>query len=58
MSKSILSESSLEFLALGWFSDLGYEVKFGPDIAPAEVDSAGAEGEKFGEDSGGSGCLR
>ena len=56
--ESVLNEETLESLALAWFSDLGYEVKFGPDIAPAEVDSGGAEGEKFGEDSGGSGCLR
>jgi type I restriction enzyme R subunit len=32
-----LVESDVEEAALGWFQDLGYAVRFGPEIAPGEV---------------------
>ena len=34
MAKSIFYESHLEEATLEWFEELGYEIIFGPDIAP------------------------
>jgi hypothetical protein len=36
MSIKGISESVLEEAALAWFESLGYEVTFGPDVAPSE----------------------
>ena len=44
--ESVLNEETLESLALAWFSELGYEVKFSPDIAPGEP---GAERDSYEE---------
>jgi type I restriction enzyme R subunit len=43
---SFFTESAVEKAALEWFEELGYEVVYGPDIAPGE---AGAERGGFGE---------
>jgi len=42
MSIKGISESVLEKAALAWFEGLGYEVAFGPDVAPGGF-SFGAE---------------
>jgi type I restriction enzyme R subunit len=41
-----LTESEIESAALSWFSGLGYQTLFGPDIAP---DMPAAEREHYGQ---------
>lgn len=41
-----LSESDVEGIVLGWFSELGYSVLYGPDIAPGEL---GAERVEYSD---------
>lgn len=38
---SYITESELEDAALQWFSDLGYTIVLGPDIAPGEEEQSG-----------------
>ena len=46
MNSSPLTESDLELAVLDWFQKLGYQLLFGPEIAPGE---AGAEREGWGD---------
>ena len=46
MPATALNESDLEFAALEWFPYLGYEVLYGPEIAPEQP---GAERESSGD---------
>lgn len=41
-----LNESTVEDAALSWFEELGYAVKHGPHLAPAEQ---AAERDSFGD---------
>lgn len=41
-----LNESIVEDAALGWFTELGYSVGHGPDLAPGEP---AAERDSFGD---------
>ena len=43
---STLTEADVEQAALGWLSALGWQVAFGPDIAP---DAPGAERDGYGQ---------
>lgn len=43
---SFFNESTIEDATLSWFSELGYAVQYGPDLAPGEP---GAERESFGD---------
>ncbi len=38
-----ITEDDIEEATLAWFSDLGYSVLYGPDIAPIEEGAAGSE---------------
>lgn len=34
MPESLLNESDLESAVIGWFRELGYQLAFGPELAP------------------------
>jgi type I restriction enzyme R subunit len=42
----MLNESDIELATIGWLQQLGYENRFGPEIAP---DAAGAERQTYGD---------
>ncbi len=44
MTVSVLNESDVELAALGWLQNLGYEVLYGPEVAPGQ---AGSEREDY-----------
>jgi len=46
MSASLLNEAGVELAAIGWLQGLGFDTRFGPELAP---DQPGAERQSWGE---------
>lgn len=44
-----ITEFALEGEALNWFSELGYETLYGPDISPGEGSETGKERSSYND---------